>query len=88
MRARGHDRDWCRCPACCSLRYTPRSNASVARLDVIDVGQHESAVEQLECVLQVLRNSGTAEPSCPESFMALAEHVSIFAWCRTPTSRR
>jgi hypothetical protein len=45
-------------------------------LDVIDVGQHEPAVEQLERVLQVLRNSGTAEPSCPESFIALAEHLS------------
>ena len=50
---------------------------SVAALDVIDVGQHETAVEQLERVLQVLRNSGTAEPSCQESFMALAEHVSV-----------
>ena len=50
--------------------------ASVAVLDVIDVGQHEPAVEQLERVLQVLRNSGTAEPSCPESFIALAEHLS------------
>ena len=74
-------------PPCSSLRYTPRSNASVAALDVIDVGQREPAVEQLERVLQVLRNSGTAEPSCPESFIALAEHVSIFAWCQTPTSR-
>ena len=54
----------------------PRSNASVAVLDVIDVGQHEPAVEQLERVLQVLRNSGTAEPSCPESFITLAEHLS------------
>ena len=63
-------------PPCSSLRHTPRSNASVAALDVIDVGQHEPAVEQLERVLQVLRNSGTAEPSCPESFITLAEHLS------------
>jgi hypothetical protein len=61
--------------------------ASVAVLDVIDVGQHEPTVEKLGRVLQVLRNSGTAQPSCPESFIALAEHVSIFAWCQTPTSR-
>ena len=23
------------------------------------------------------------EPSCLESFIALAEHVSIFSWCQT-----
>lgn len=74
-------------PACSSLRYTPRPDASVAVVDVIDVGQHAPAVEQLERVLQVLRNSGTAEASCRESFIALTEHVSIFARCRTPTSR-
>jgi hypothetical protein len=51
--------------------------ASVAVLDVIDVGQHEPTVEKRGRVLQVLRNSGTAQPSCPESFIALAEHVSI-----------
>ena len=71
----GVDADLVR-PACSSLRSPPRSNASVAVLDVIDVGQHEPAVEQLERVLKVLRNSGTAEPSCPESFIALAEHLS------------
>lgn len=42
--------------------HPPRSNPSVAALDVIDVGQHETAVEQLERVLQVLRNS---EPPSP-----------------------
>ena len=63
--------------ACTSLRHTPRSSTSVAVLNVIVVGQHEPAGGQLERVLQVLRNSGTAEPSCLESFVALAEHVSI-----------
>jgi hypothetical protein len=46
-------------------------------LDVIDVGKHEPAVEQLECFHQVLRNSRTAQLGCPESFIALAEQVSM-----------
>lgn len=63
--------------ACSSLRYTPRSGESVAVLNVIEVGQHEPAVEQLERALPALRNPGTAEPHCLESFIALTEHVSI-----------
>jgi hypothetical protein len=54
---------------------------------MIDAGVDEPAVEQLERFHQVLRNSGTAELSCSESFIAPAEHVSIFAQCRTPTRR-
>jgi hypothetical protein len=55
---------------------TPAIEGILAALDVIDDGQHEPAVEQLERLLQVLRNSGAAEPSCPKSFNALAEHMS------------
>jgi hypothetical protein len=56
--------------------------------NVIEVGQYEPAVEQLERVLQALCNSGTAEPRCLASFIALAEHVSIFEWWQTPTRPR
>jgi hypothetical protein len=54
---------------------------------MIDAGVDEPGVEQLERFHQVLRNSATAELSCSESFIAPAEHVSIFAQCRTPTRR-
>lgn len=43
---------------------------------MIDAGVDEPDVEQLERFHQVLR---TAELSCSESFIAPAEHVSIFA---------
>jgi hypothetical protein len=69
------------------LQGSVKEAGGCALADMIHAGVDEPGVEQLERFHQVLRNSGTAELSCSESFIAPAEHVSIFAQCRTPTRR-